>query len=91
VIEQRQHGRGVFLGKSRQFLEIFARVDDDAPGVGIHEIAQHALAERQLLIKVGRRPGESRLVANITPGFAQVGDVGGEFTHRWHFRPWSER
>jgi hypothetical protein len=60
-------------------FEIFPRVDDDARRSRIDEIAQDALAKRQLLVKHGRRTGCPCLVADIGPGLAQVGDVGGEF------------
>ena len=48
-------------------------------GVRVDEIAQHALAERKFLIEHGRRCANARLVADVGPDLAQVGDVGGEF------------
>ena len=79
VIEQRQHGGREFLGKTGQALKVFAGVDGDAGDFRIHEIAQHALAERKLLIENGRRRADARLVADVGANLAQVGDVGGEF------------
>jgi hypothetical protein len=45
------------LGEGAQLLVVLARVDDDALRLARHQVAQHALAQVQVLVEQRRRAG----------------------------------
>ena len=62
VGEQWQHLGHVLFGKGGELLEVLSRVDLDAAGFVAHQIAQHALAEGQVLVQhLGRKGPTVRL------------------------------
>src|SRR5471030_1827910 len=78
VLQTWQHARRVGLRERRQGQVVFARVDLDGRRFIVHEVAQHALRQTQILVQQrGGRLG-ARAVADGGPGLAQVIDVGAD-------------
>jgi hypothetical protein len=71
--------RHVLLGEVLQLLEVLARVDDDACGFAAHQVAQHALRQRQVVVQQHGRQGADAAALDLAPDAAQVGDVGRQF------------
>uniref|UniRef100_A0A7S4D5R6 Uncharacterized protein n=1 Tax=Heterosigma akashiwo TaxID=2829 RepID=A0A7S4D5R6_HETAK len=79
VLQLGRGGRHEGLAELAQHLVLHARVDADMAGALVGQVAQHALNQAEILVQqAGRRRGEG-LLADLLPGLAQIGDVGGEF------------
>ena len=82
VLEQGQHLGRVFGGEGGELLEVLPRVDADAVGFVVDQVAQGALPEAKILVQqLGRKQSHGG-TGNLAPQLAQVGDVGGEFRVR---------
>jgi hypothetical protein len=78
VVQPWQHAGRVGLAELLQVHIILARVDLDGGRLFVHEVAQHALRQAQVLMQQrGGRPG-ARAVRDRGPGLAQVFDVAGD-------------
>ena len=74
------HVRGELPGEMAHRLMRFIRIDVNPPGILMRKITQHAQAEIEILVEQRQRCGLARLRLDVVPEFAQVFDVGGEFT-----------
>src|SRR5262245_5155121 len=75
VLDLRQDLRHVVGGERLQAHEVLARIDHDAGGVLVDEVAQHALREHQVFVQQRRRVRGLRALADVAPQPARVRDV----------------
>src|SRR5215831_20535368 len=75
MLELRLDVGGVLGGELLELLEVLARVDEDPPGALAGDVADHALRERQVLVKQRRRVRGEGAPADAVPQLPQVLDV----------------
>ena len=90
-MQSRRHRRRELGRELGEHLVRLARIDLDARGLVVDEIAQHALREIQVLIEQRGRRHALRLRHDRRPRLAQVRDIGGKLFARTHPRRWCAR
>src|SRR5881394_919633 len=78
VLDAADELRHVALGEGGELLEVLARIDQHAAGTGADHVAQHALREREILVKDLRRLRTLRALAQRRPEVAQIAEVGAQ-------------
>ena len=79
MLQARLGGRHKFTAKGFEHGKLLVRVDADGAGLLADQIAQHALQQAQILVQQRGRRQLQRGLFGTRPGFAQIGNVLGQF------------
>ena len=79
MIEPRQQVLHIVARERLQLEEVLARIDEDAAGALVDEVAQHPLSQRQILVQERRRGGTQAFRAQVMPQLAQELNVVQQF------------
>jgi hypothetical protein len=86
VFDAPGHRRHEFLCKREHVMRRLARIGDDAACLLVHEVAQHAQAEIEVLVEQCQRRRRLRLFLDAAPQPAQILEVRVEFALGSGFR-----